>query len=150
MSAAAIVPWSQASRTGLNGGCARQAEACWGKPGKLAVDSAEPGERADTLPGSPQKASRRARASLLAQARGHQLAETRKQLGLGQKQIATSMGVSVARVSQIEHGEFTSFEVIARYVEALGMPAGPRRRFRRPDHPAARQRHPNRRMTASM
>jgi len=57
---------------------------------------------------------------LLAQARGHQLAETRKQLGLGQKQIAAAMGVSIARVSQIEHGEVTSFEVIARYVEALG------------------------------
>ena len=28
--------------------------------------------------------------------------------------------MSVARVSQIEHGEVTSFEVIARYVEALG------------------------------
>ena len=36
------------------------------------------------------------------------------------KQIAAAMGVSVARVSQIEHGEVTSFEVIARYVEALG------------------------------
>jgi DNA-binding XRE family transcriptional regulator len=57
---------------------------------------------------------------LLAQARGHQLAETRKQFGLGQKQIAAAIGVSVARVSQIEHGEVTSFEVIARYVEALG------------------------------
>src|SRR5260370_4659223 len=57
---------------------------------------------------------------LLAQARGHQLAETRKQLGLAQKQIAAAMGVSVARVSQIEHGDVTSFEVIARYVEALG------------------------------
>ena len=56
---------------------------------------------------------------LLAQARGHQLAETRKQLGLRQKQIAAAMSVSVARVSQIEHGEVTSFEVIARYVEAL-------------------------------
>jgi DNA-binding transcriptional regulator YiaG len=41
---------------------------------------------------------------LLAQARGHQLAETRKQLALGQKQIAAAMGVSIARVSQIEHG----------------------------------------------
>ena len=30
------------------------------------------------------------------------------------------MGLSVARVSQIEHGEVASFEVIARYVEALG------------------------------
>jgi len=28
--------------------------------------------------------------------------------------------VSVARVSQIEHAEVTSFEIIARYVEALG------------------------------
>jgi DNA-binding XRE family transcriptional regulator len=57
---------------------------------------------------------------LLAQARGYQLAETRKRLGLGQEQIAAAMGVSVARVSQIEHGEVASFEVIARYVEALG------------------------------
>jgi transcriptional regulator with XRE-family HTH domain len=57
---------------------------------------------------------------LLAQARGHQLADTRKQLGIGQKEIAAAMGVTIARVSQIEHGEVTSFEVIARYVEALG------------------------------
>jgi hypothetical protein len=28
------------------------------------------------------------------------------------------MGVSIARVSQIEHGEVTSFEVTARYIEA--------------------------------
>jgi transcriptional regulator with XRE-family HTH domain len=57
---------------------------------------------------------------LLAEARGHQLAESRKQLGLTQKDIAGTMGVSIARVSQIEHGEVTSIEVIARYVEALG------------------------------
>ena len=57
---------------------------------------------------------------LLAQARGHQLAQARKDLSLGQREIAATMGVSVARVSQIEHGEVTSFEVIARYVEALG------------------------------
>jgi hypothetical protein len=30
------------------------------------------------------------------------------------------MGLSVARVSQIEHGEVASFELIARNVEALG------------------------------
>src|SRR5208282_3803972 len=54
------------------------------------------------------------------EAGARRLAETRKQLGLGQKQIAAAMGVSVARVSQIEHGEVTSVEVIARYVEALG------------------------------
>jgi DNA-binding XRE family transcriptional regulator len=57
---------------------------------------------------------------LLAQARGHQLAQARKDLSLGQREIAATMGVSVARVSQIEHGEVASFEVIARYVEALG------------------------------
>ncbi|MGD0376420.1 MAG: helix-turn-helix domain-containing protein [Streptosporangiaceae bacterium] len=68
---------------------------------------------------SPEEIEAGAR-QLLAQARGHQLAQTRKDLGLGQKQIAAAMGVSVARVSQIEHGEVTSFEVIARYVEALG------------------------------
>src|SRR6266568_3346499 len=49
-----------------------------------------------------------------------QLAETRKQLGLAQKDIAAALGVSIARISQIEHGEVASFEVIARYVEALG------------------------------
>ena len=68
---------------------------------------------------SPEEIEARARA-LLAQARGHQLAQTRKQLGLAQRDIAATMGVSIARISQIEHGEVTSFEVIARYVEALG------------------------------
>ena len=58
--------------------------------------------------------------TLLAQARGHQLAQARKQLRLPQRDIAATMGVSIARISQIEHGEVTSFEVIARYVEALG------------------------------
>src|SRR5690242_4511251 len=57
---------------------------------------------------------------LLAGDRGDQLAETRRQLGLAQKDIAAAHGVSIARITQIEHGEVTSFEVIARYVEALG------------------------------
>jgi DNA-binding XRE family transcriptional regulator len=61
---------------------------------------------------SPEEIEAGAR-QLLAHARGHQLADTRKQLGLGQKQIAAAMGVSIARVSQIEHGDVTSFEVIA-------------------------------------
>ncbi|MGA5052229.1 helix-turn-helix domain-containing protein [Streptomyces cellulosae] len=34
--------------------------------------------------------------------------------------MAARMGVSIARVSQIEHGEGATLEVIARYVEALG------------------------------
>jgi ribosome-binding protein aMBF1 (putative translation factor) len=57
---------------------------------------------------------------LLAQARGQQLAQARRQVIVAQRDIAATMGVSIARVSQIEHGEVTSFEVIARYVEALG------------------------------
>jgi len=57
---------------------------------------------------------------MLAETRGARLAELRKDAGLGQREIAEAMGVSIARVSQIEHGEVTSFEVIARYVEALG------------------------------
>src|SRR5258708_927398 len=48
------------------------------------------------------------------------LAQARKQLSLAQRDIAATMGVSIARISQIEHGEVASFEVIARYVEALG------------------------------
>jgi transcriptional regulator with XRE-family HTH domain len=52
--------------------------------------------------------------------RGRQLAEARKQADLTQRDVAATMGVSVARISQIEHGEVASFDVIARYVEALG------------------------------
>ena len=44
----------------------------------------------------------------------------RKHAGLTQKDLAAAMGVSIARISQIEHGEATSIDVIARYVEALG------------------------------
>ena len=40
--------------------------------------------------------------------------------GPGPKQIVAAVGVTVARISQIEHGEVTSFEVIAGYLEALG------------------------------
>lgn len=58
--------------------------------------------------------------ALLAQARAHQLAGARKQLGVAQRDLAARMGVSVAHISLIEHGELTSFAVIARYVEALG------------------------------
>ena len=36
------------------------------------------------------------------------------------KDLAATLGVSIARISQIEHGDVTSFEFIARYVEALG------------------------------
>jgi len=35
------------------------------------------------------------------------------------KDLAAALGVSIARISQIEHGDMTSFEVIAQYVEHL-------------------------------
>ncbi|MGH3277402.1 MAG: helix-turn-helix domain-containing protein [Streptosporangiaceae bacterium] len=68
---------------------------------------------------SPEEIEAGAR-QMLARARGHQLAEARKQAGLAQRQVAAAMDVSVARISQIEHGEATSMDVIARYIQALG------------------------------
>jgi DNA-binding XRE family transcriptional regulator len=68
---------------------------------------------------SPEEIEAGAR-KLLAVARGNQLAEARRQMGFTQKEVAAALGVSTARVSQIEHGDVASFEVIARYVEALG------------------------------
>jgi DNA-binding XRE family transcriptional regulator len=57
---------------------------------------------------------------MLALARGTQLGDARKEMGVTQKEIAAELGVSIARISQIEHGVVSSFDVIARYVEALG------------------------------
>jgi DNA-binding XRE family transcriptional regulator len=68
---------------------------------------------------SPEEIEAGAR-QFLATARGNQLAEARRQVDLTQREVAAALGVSIARVSQIEHGEVTSFEIIARYVEALG------------------------------
>jgi predicted XRE-type DNA-binding protein len=39
---------------------------------------------------------------------------------LTQVQVATAMGVSQARVSQVEHGKVTEVDAIRRYVEASG------------------------------
>ena len=63
---------------------------------------------------------------LLAQAIGQQLAQVRKQLSLAQPEIAAAIGASIAKISQIGHGEVTSCEIIARYVEALGAMASTR------------------------
>ena len=68
---------------------------------------------------SPEEIEAGAR-RLLAQARGYQLAETRKQLGLGQKQIAAAMGVSVARVSQVGHGEVMASSARCRWWSSQG------------------------------
>jgi len=58
--------------------------------------------------------------SMLAEARGWRLAELRKRRGMTQEQVATRMGVSVARVSQIENGDVSTQDVLNRFVAALG------------------------------
>jgi DNA-directed RNA polymerase specialized sigma subunit len=62
----------------------------------------------------------RSRAALRAEQRGYQLAQLRKNTGVTQAQVAAMMGVSQARVSQIEHGKVTEVDAIRGYVEALG------------------------------
>lgn len=57
---------------------------------------------------------------LLARVRGHNLAEVRRRQHLTQRQVARSMGVSVGRISQIEHGDLSGLDVLDRYVTALG------------------------------
>ncbi|HEY3877558.1 MAG TPA: helix-turn-helix transcriptional regulator [Trebonia sp.] len=51
---------------------------------------------------------------------GHRLAERRKTLGLTQADVAERMGVTKSRVSQIERGEVSTIETVARYVQAIG------------------------------
>ncbi|MEV4292235.1 helix-turn-helix transcriptional regulator [Nonomuraea bangladeshensis] len=51
---------------------------------------------------------------------GYRLAERRKSVGMSQAEVADLMGVTKSRVSQIERGEVSTVEAIARYVQALG------------------------------
>ncbi|EHR62584.1 helix-turn-helix domain-containing protein [Saccharomonospora cyanea] len=51
---------------------------------------------------------------------GHRLSERRKALGLSQTDVAEKMGVTKSRISQIERGEVSTVDAIARYVQALG------------------------------
>jgi DNA-binding XRE family transcriptional regulator len=60
------------------------------------------------------------KAELLAQVVGHRLAEVRRARGFTQAQIAERMGVTKGRVSQIERGQVSGQEVLARYAAALG------------------------------
>jgi len=59
-------------------------------------------------------------AQLRGEAQGWRLAEVRKRRGLTQTQVAERMGISIARVSQIEKGDVSTREVLDRYVAALG------------------------------
>jgi len=48
------------------------------------------------------------------------LAERRSLLGMTQAEVADRMGITKSRVSQIERGEVSTVDVIARYVQAIG------------------------------
>ncbi|MGH3273646.1 MAG: helix-turn-helix domain-containing protein [Streptosporangiaceae bacterium] len=71
---------------------------------------------------APERVAARehSREEMRAEQRGYQLAQLRKSAGLTQAQVATAMGVSQARVSQIEHGKITEMDAVRAYVEALG------------------------------
>jgi DNA-binding XRE family transcriptional regulator len=59
---------------------------------------------------------------LRAEVRAYKLAEIRRARHLTQQQIAATLGVSKARVSQIEHGQVdrAAIQGLASYVSALG------------------------------
>ncbi len=76
-------------------------------------------ERAVETAGGPE-AFGAAVSKMLDDARGWWLAELRKRRGLTQEQVAQRMGVSVARVSQIESGDVSTQDVLNRFVAALG------------------------------
>jgi predicted XRE-type DNA-binding protein len=67
----------------------------------------------------------RSRAEMRAEQRGYQLAQLRKNARLTQAQVATLMGVTQARVSQIEHGEITEVDAIRGPVSLLPPPGVP-------------------------
>jgi DNA-binding XRE family transcriptional regulator len=76
-------------------------------------------ERAVATAGG-QEAFDAAVSAMLDDARGWRLAEMRKRRGLTQEQVATRMGISIARVSQIERGDVSTQDVLNRYITALG------------------------------
>jgi DNA-binding XRE family transcriptional regulator len=57
---------------------------------------------------------------LLAEVVGHRLAEVRRARGLTQLQVAERMGVTKGRISQIEQGQISGQDVLARFATALG------------------------------
>ena len=77
--------------------------------------------RADIVEGAGgEKSVAEARKRNQAYVDGHRLAERRTASGLSQAEVAERMGVTKSRVSQIERGEVSTVDAIARYVQALG------------------------------
>ncbi|NNJ06749.1 helix-turn-helix transcriptional regulator [Streptomyces sp. PKU-MA01144] len=76
-------------------------------------------ERAEQLAGGPEAFLHGAE-QLLAEARAWRLTEMREERGCTQAQVAERMGVSKGRVSQIESGQVSGTDIMARYIQALG------------------------------
>ncbi|MDW8807817.1 MULTISPECIES: helix-turn-helix domain-containing protein [Streptomyces] len=76
-------------------------------------------ERAEELAGGRDAFVEGTR-TMLAEARAWRLADMRQERGITQAQVAERMGVTKGRVSQIESGQVSGTDVVARYVEALG------------------------------
>lgn len=70
--------------------------------------------------GIPQEMFDQADDQIFDRIRGYALAQLRRERKITQAQIATNMGVTVGRVSQIESGRVSGVGVLRRYVEALG------------------------------
>ncbi len=73
---------------------------------------------------------------------GHRLSERRKALGLSQTDMTKKMGVTKSRISQIERGEVSTVDAIARYVPGPRRTHPDLRRVRRRHIHPARHRHP--------
>ncbi|MCD0445597.1 helix-turn-helix domain-containing protein [Glycomyces sp. A-F 0318] len=69
--------------------------------------------------GGEEAVAKRSKESLQ-ENRGARLAEIRRSRDLTQKEVAERMGITKGRVSQIEQGDNSGTEVLARYARALG------------------------------
>lgn len=76
----------------------------------------------DLFPGGDEDQVRAIEDQIRAEIRAYKLAEIRKARHLTQEQIAATLGVTKARVSQIEHGQVdrAAIQGLASYVAALG------------------------------
>ena len=63
---------------------------------------------------------RQIREQMMASVTGARLADVRKQLGMTQAQLGEASSLARARISQIEHGEAVSLDVLRKYVAGLG------------------------------
>lgn len=79
-------------------------------------------ERARLAEGVSDEEYAAARAEIDAEITGYQLGQLRRELGLTQSRLAEIMGVSQARVSEIERGDLahTELDTVRAYIEALG------------------------------